>query len=130
MLLSALIYHPAQAKPILASDTEIATAGNFTLSWNIASSANYQLQQANNPAFSNAKLLYQGRDNASVMSGLTNGDYYYRVRAVGDPWSDTVEVKVRHHSLSDAMLFFSLGAIMFAILIIVLYQGSNKQDEQ
>lgn len=123
------------ATPKLTSDAEIATAGYFRLSWTAPrrdwEHPNlYELQQADNPVFTGAATIYQGPDEATVVSGLSNLVRYYRLRVVGEPnWSDTVAVEVRHHSLSRAMGFFALGAVMFGVMVAVLFEGNRRTSD-
>lgn len=60
---------------------------------------------------------------------MPDGVYYYRVRAVADTdWSEVTVVEVKHHPLSRAFGFFSLGAFMFIIMLLVLFRGNSKVD--
>ena len=115
----------------LESDSAVATAGFFRLSWSQAEVADvdrlqYQLQSSSNPDFDQADTLYQGPDLARVISGKANGEYYYRIRALRDgapatAWSDITHVTVEHHSFSRALMFFVAGAIIFfALLFFIL----------
>lgn len=113
----------------LSSDTETATAGFFRLSWESADGDPVvELQQADNPAFADASFRYRGPDRASVISGMPDGSWYYRVRTVADggtsPWSDAVMVKVAHHPLSRAFLFFGLGVLVFLATVLLIIRGA------
>ena len=129
----------ALAAPQLASDTQLSTAGYFQLSWSAPSSTpevlhapsdQFVLQQAESPDFTNAKTLYRGPDRASVISGLGDRTYYYRVRLADAPeWSETLAVEVKHHSLARALGFFILGAIMFLVTTFVLLKGASARSE-
>lgn len=120
---------PAFAQNLLTSNTDLATAGYFQLSWQAsASSPSYRLQQSADSDFSNAQTIYQGTDTASVLSGLSDGRYYFRVLDhLGTP-SNIVTVQVKHHSLSKAFGFFALGACMFVILLVVLLTASRQKE--
>ena len=114
----------------LQSDSNIATAGYFRLSWMLSNAAQqdasaewqYQLQESHDPQLAQARTIYLGADLARVVSGKSNGDYFYRIRAMRDQqpvsgWSDIVKVHVAHHSLNRAMLFFAAGAFIFLALL-------------
>jgi hypothetical protein len=130
-----LLYSQTQfacASPQLQSNTPVSTAGYFTLSWEDESTGNFELQRAPNDRFDTPVTLYRGPDKATVVSGLANGDYFYRVRGIesnSGGWSDPVKVTVAHHPLSRAFLFFTLGAIMFLITITVLIRGARRSDD-
>lgn len=84
------------------------------------------------PDFTDSKTLYQGPDTATLVSGRKNGTYYYRVRSEkpGSDWSNAVEVKVAHHPLSRAFMFFSLGALVFVATLTMVVRGNlaHKQS--
>ena len=128
LLLSCLAAGLAHAQPQLHSDTTLSSEGYFQLSWQTQQEARYELQQARNASFSDARTLYQGRDNASVISGLADGQYYYRLRSLPDgSWSEGVAVEVKHHPLSRAFGFFTLGAAMFLATVGVLIKGARSR---
>ncbi|PHN06316.1 hypothetical protein [Flavilitoribacter nigricans] len=111
-------------------------SGYIKLSWEWipgAESANgheFELQQAPDAQFSSSTAIYQGQDFATFLSGLKNGDYYYRVRVKeGGPWSAWSEptlVRVQHHSLSLAFTLFGLGALVFLLTVGIVVQGNRK----
>jgi len=118
----------AEAAPALESDSDVATAGFYQLSWQAGEApVAFELQEATRPDFADAREFYRGPDLATVFSGQPNGDYYYRIRAIdGDtvsPWSDTVHVVVQHHSLARAFTFLALGAIVFIATVVLILRG-------
>lgn len=126
--------------PVLTTDTRLATAGYYQLSWQPgmrgASHKNpqFELQQSNSANFHIAKLIYRGPDRASVISGLTDGDYYYRVRLIHadqstSSWSRPVIVKVQHHPLKKALGYFITGALVFFITLMFIVVKSRRMDE-
>ena len=123
----------ATTTPTLSSDTSFSTAGYFQLSWGNQETApdqtaQYELQQAMHSDFSDAHTRYRGSDAATVISGLDDSKYYYRVRYENDSvWSNAVEVEVKHHPLSRAFGFFALGLVMFVATVIVLLKGVRGQ---
>jgi hypothetical protein len=122
--------HAQISLPRLSSDTLIATAGFFRLHWSTDKSGPVELQQANNPSFARPTLRYRGPDRASVISGMPNGKWYYRVRTVDNqdagPWSKTVMVTVAHHPLSRAFMFFVLGVIVFISTVVLILHGTRQ----
>jgi hypothetical protein len=118
----------AYAQPQLESDTGLSTEGYFQLSWHSEQPGNFELQQSPSEDFHLAHSIYRGQDMATVISGLPNGRYFYRVRQEDNPiWSDPVRVEVKHHPLSRAFGFFSLGAVMFLATLVVLIRGARSQ---
>lgn len=135
VLTCLLIAGPIQADnhaPKLSSDHEVASAGYFQLSWE-AEAERVELQEATSLTFRNATTLYIGPDKHSVISGKPNGSWYYRVRALNvhdqnsqaDAWSDPVTVLVAHHELSRALMFLSLGIIVFVGIVVMIVRGER-----
>lgn len=124
MLLAAAM--PARAVE-LSADTRVATAGYFQLSWNADSAV--VVEEARNADFAGARVIYEGADNARVMSGKPDGDWYYRARAAapGSEFGEALEVTVRHHSLERAFGFFALGAFVFLATLALIVTGSRTE---
>lgn len=111
----------------LHSDTDVATAGYFQLQWQ-GDAGNYQLEEARNAEFHQPQVIYQGTDTATVISGKANGEYYYRIgqRAMPSPvYSNSVKVTVAHHSLLEAWLFFTAGALVFIAILLMIIKGNR-----
>ena len=132
LLMGLTAIAPAQTLlpvPRLSSDTDIATAGFYRLSWKTDKITQVEVQEADNPAFNDASLQYQGPDDASVISGKANGTWYYRARVLRDqqsgPWSDVVKVTVAHHPLSRAFMFFGLGVVVFVATLLMVIRGAE-----
>jgi len=133
LILACLVLTSNAFATELRSDTEVATAGYYQLTWDADTdikSPVYQIEEASNPDFSSATVLYQGPDEATMVTGRGNGHYYYRARIVGAPgeagqWSATTEVIVKHHSLTRAFSFFTVGAIVFIAIFVAVMVGNR-----
>jgi hypothetical protein len=115
----------------LHSSTDIATAGYFQLRWQTEQSTGpFVLEESPTADFSRARVLYRGPDLASVISGKTDNDYFYRVTEQANPahMSNTVKVTVSHHPLRNAFGFFSLGAVVFLATLVLVLRG-NRQGQ-
>ena len=126
----------AQA-PELSTSTDISTAGYFQLNWQGQNSSSlYQLEESANAQFSTTKLIYEGHDTASVISGRSNGKYLYRVREINTEskisgeWSEPVRISVEHHSLTKALGFFFIGLIVFVSTLLAIVRGSKQISRQ
>lgn len=137
--ISLLIAIPAMsATPELQLDTNLSTEGYYRLTWQTDANtklmkSDYILQEANEPTFTDAATIYQGPDTASVISGRSNGFYYYRIRntqdtGTADVWSNMAKVEVAHHSLSRAFIFFTLGAMVFVTTLTAVIIGNRSQQ--
>lgn len=134
MLVCLLMIGPIQAQvsaPQLSSDSDVASAGFFRLSWETAAER-VELQEDTGPDFRNPITTYLGSDRAAVISGKTDGTWYYRVRALDDAragaWSEPVTVVVEHHSLSRALMFLSIGVIVFVAIVLMIMRGPGKAE--
>lgn len=145
ILLSFLLTFLAPLSPLAAwsaqsleleSSTLHSTNGGFNLTWelpdNIQSENNrIELQQSRNN-HSDFKTIYTGTDSATVITGLSDGEYLYRARLLSGKnqmtaWSDPVSIQVEHHSLSKAFAFFIVGAMVFVgTVLLILLVGRMK----
>ena len=119
------------AEILLSSDSEVSSEGYFVLSWQSDTANSLSLQQANSENFSQIKTTSLPANGAVTITGLVNGRYFFRVISATEP-SNTVLVEVKHHSLVKAFGFFSLGFLLFAVLLLTIfigrYKGINQHD--
>lgn len=111
-------------------------SGYIQISWSDNSndrSVKFQLEQADDPEFENTKLIYEGPDRASFISGLADGNYYYRIRKTfngqSSGWSSAIIVKVEHHSLAMAFSLASIGLTVFLLTVAVVIKGIRNDRE-
>jgi hypothetical protein len=136
----------APAAPVWIAPPVQSTAGYFSLSWRDSDSkanSRFELQEAANAEFENARSLYRGPETASTISGKANGDFYYRVRIIArsareveaadvtplSAWSDVHSVRVEHHALSRAFAFLLLGAAVFLSTAVLILRGYAKERD-
>lgn len=91
-----------------------------------AGSSTFELQQSLNSDFNSSKLIYEGIDKGSFLSGLHDGEYFFRVREQGGSWSMPVAVEVEHHPLQLALVLMLIGAIVFISTVILVIKGSKS----
>lgn len=114
---------------ILSSDTAVSTEGYFVLSWDApAEFSDLTLFQETGPNTTSNDIRAHNLPAAGAitLTGLVDGDYTYRLLANEQPVSNIVAISVQHHSLSRALGFFSLGLLLFSVLIGSIVVG-NKQ---
>ena len=115
---------------------EHTKSGFFKLSWAIEHSkgVKFKIIQSRDPSFENFKVKYEGPDLATFVSGLTDGEYYYRVRAISSKsghrsaWSETLSVTVEHHSLKLAFTLMVIGAAVFIATTSLVLYGNHKYN--
>lgn len=108
----------------LKSNTNVANAGYYQLSWEVTDQTAVLVEESQSEAFHIVNEIYQGNDTSTAISGKPNGDYYYRAKSIDSAnWSETVRVSVEHHPLSRAFLFFFLGLAVFASTCFVIIRN-------
>lgn len=124
--------------PVFANDERIEQSVPYlTLEWEIpeesdfSESLTFQLEEAASDDFSDPSLRYEGPDSASVVSGLAEGEYYFRVRSVADEddtsaWSDPVHVTIEYDSLAKAFLLFGIGAVVSIATVVLVITGDRR----
>ncbi|WP_040405905.1 hypothetical protein [Ectothiorhodospira sp. PHS-1] len=120
----------AQGVPTLDATTQTARAGYYQLRWGLeeADGAIYRLEESRATDFQEARVLYEGADRATVISGRGDGTFHYRVQATladdsRSDWSPPLTVEVRHHALHQALTLFGVGAVVFLATIALIVTG-------
>lgn len=126
-LCAATAFAAAQAPPALDGDPR---GGYVRISWPRQGSS-FQLQQASHGDFRDAASRYEGPHTSTVISGLTDGRYFYRVRhrlpdGNWSAWSQSAEFHVRHHSLLLAGSLFGLGAVVFGATALFVLRAKDE----
>lgn len=114
----------------LSSDSRVATAGYYQLFWSGKAKV-FQLQESTTSDFKSFKVIYEGKDLARVISGKSDGDYFYRLTRLdgnSPQVSDIVKVTVSHHPLENAFLFFIAGAIVFIAILFLIFKGKRLEN--
>ncbi len=115
------------AEILLSSDTDISTEGYFVLSWHSDSaSSSLYLQQALTENFNNVKTINLTGSGSITLTGLTSGEYFYRIDS-GQEQSNIVSIVVAHHSLTKAFTFFILGFALFSVLLVTIFLGHKAE---
>ena len=131
-----------QNAPVFENRSEQLTESGYVQlqwQWNAAGADrnlyDFELQQSTEPGFEQATTIYLGPDYATFLSGLKNGNYYHRLRAVsknGDAksaWSEPVLIRVKHHSLQLALTLFCIGAVVFLLTVGIVVQGNRATTD-
>ncbi|MGF1491861.1 MAG: hypothetical protein ACFBSC_05275 [Microcoleaceae cyanobacterium] len=125
-----ILYRPLSsiAAPNFTTDANLTSNTGYTqLVWE-PSGGPVTLQQATDSEFSDPQTIYQGNNTALFLSGLENGEYFYRLQAEDGTISTPVALEVKHYSIIEAWLWFALGAATFASIVFVILKG--KEEEQ
>lgn len=117
----------AWAAPVeLRADTAVATAGYFQLRWN--AEREVVVEEDTRGDFASPRVVYRGADNARVLSGKPDGEWYYRARSADSngAYGEVVRVTVQHHPLRRALAFFAIGAVVFLATLAAIVQGARS----
>lgn len=122
----------ASGQPIeLAAAPELSNTGHYRVSWTSpGEGVAFSLQEATAEDFADARTIYQGPQVATVVSGKLDGTYHYRIRAGQGPWSEPIEVTVRHRSLTQAFAFMAVGATVFAATAALIVTGHRRHRRE
>jgi len=114
---------------VLRSDTDVATAGYFQLSWN--ADEPIRLVESKSADFTNSSTIYTGSDSGRTVSGRRDGELFYRLESAGSGavLGGPLRVIVAHHPLSRALSFFGVGAFVFVATLALIVVGSLRSDK-
>ena len=114
----------ASSAATLSPSTSLSTDGVYQLQW--AGDAPVEIEEATDPGFADARLLYRGSDTAAVVTGRTTGTYHYRLADAGGAQAGPLRVRVEPHPLSRALAFFGVGAVVFVATVLVVVRGAQE----
>lgn len=123
---------PVRAADIaLASDTPYSAEGYFVISLtsDAPEGATATLEQSMADDFSDSHDYILPANGQITITGLPNGQYYFRASLAGSAYSETVMVEVMHHSMQRAVGFFLVGLALFLILIVTIVRGNRRTLE-
>jgi hypothetical protein len=125
----------AEEVPVLSISPMQSSDGKATINWSQPDGALIDIQKSRDKAFVVKTNLYRGQDNATVVTGLGNGEYHFRGRFVypdkqSSPWSNPVKLSVEHHSLTRALSFFALGALVFIATLLLIFVGARRHGAE
>ena len=112
-----------------------SAAGYATLHWEgggEASGAEFLLEESGTEDFRASRVRYQGFQHGSVLSGLANGAYHFRVRSRASrqqpwgAWSAPRSFTVVHHGLPLALVLLGTGALVFGLTLGFLLVFSRR----
>ncbi|MFX1581798.1 MAG: zinc dependent phospholipase C family protein [Promethearchaeota archaeon] len=121
--------------PVLTDLGETSTTGNFTVSWSestaVADISHYQLQMSTTADFSVISAEWNVTTTSQDITGLTDGTYYFRVRALDlndfpSNWSnqESINVEIQQPTtppppFNPIWIGIIVGVVIIAIAIVV-----------
>lgn len=91
----------------------------------------FQLQTSRAADFAEGTMLYEGPDRGTVVTGLPEGDYFYRVRemsasGVASEWSSPLTVRVDYPGRGGVTLLMGLGLVVFLATLTAIAMGHSR----
>lgn len=117
------------AETSLSSDTPVSSEGYFVLSWDSESNANVRLQQATNSNFIETSEQELPPRGSLTVTGLRDGEYFFRIQRDSATLAGPILVSVQHHSITRALGFFGLGLLLFSALVVTIIIGHRHQND-
>lgn len=126
----------ATASPVLQLSTSTSTSseGFLSFSWQPVDATPAALELALDSGFArpvrtvplNSQILEKGQVH---ISGLRDGDYVARLVSESyEPLSNVARFEVRHRNLKIALLIFAVGAVLFAVLLAMVFRFSKQES--
>lgn len=123
----------AHAAPTLTADIKpdadgkrVSDDGTIDLVWR-GESGPYELQQARDGSFADARTRYEGEDAETVLTGLADGIYHFRVREVANgEWSEPLVLNVESMNRGTLFLLLGTGAFVAVSTIGSIVYGYSK----
>ncbi|MAS91802.1 MAG: hypothetical protein CMO55_01295 [Verrucomicrobiales bacterium] len=103
--------------------------GVLSLSWESAGDGViYELEQSVDDSFTNPTMRYSGPDVGSYLTGLAEGDYFFRVRAKGGEWSEPLRAKVTFIDRRVLWILLVSGFVVVAATVGTILTGWRKTE--
>jgi len=116
--------------PLLSDPGVLITVSSVEVNWTISTDDvgidHYELQVDDENSFATPMNTYNVSGLTQTVTGLTNGTYYFRVRAVDDydlpsDWSATVDIEVEIPAINlPWWVYVIIGGGLVAIILIVI----------
>jgi len=123
----------AAAAPNLDADHQpnpdgrrISDDGTVDLVWTVPDgleAPEFELQQSLDPDFPDPDTRYRGEENETVLTGLREGSYHFRVRAGEGPWSEPLTLEVVFMNRGTLLLLVGTGALVAVLTIAAVVRG-------
>lgn len=105
-----------------------STDGVYQLTWQ--ADGPVVVEEAVEPSFASPRVVYRGLDQATTLTGRSDGTYYYRLVHADDvpvAQAEVVRVTVAHHSSARALGFFAVGLGVFMSTVVLVVRGPDDR---
>ena len=104
----------------------VISDGAITLEWN--SEGIIVLEHARSKEFAKPWLRYRGDDQSSVLTGLAEGEHFFRIKEEGEEtsWSKVLPVQVEFVDLTLMYFLLAVGGAVSLLTVGAIIYGSRK----
>ena len=104
----------------------VISDGAITLEWN--SEGIIVLEHARSKEFAKPWLRYRGDDQSSVLTGLAEGEHFFRIKEEGEEtsWSKVLPIQVEFVDLTLMYFLLAVGGAVSLLTVGAIIQGSRK----
>ncbi len=121
----------ANGQPVIEAEgdeaEQVTDEGKVALRW--SGDAPFILQRSPEPGFSAPKVLYEGPEQATYITGLTEGEWFFRTGDASGVWSEPVRVEVRYVERGRVITLMFTGGIVFVATVGAVIQGYWRNRE-
>jgi len=104
--------------------------GTVTLEWSNPVKVEVALEQSGDAAFSSYMTRYEGLDRSSVLSGLAEGNHYFRIGPKGsETRSAVVAVEVKFFRRDYLFWLLGAGGVVVCLTIGTIIVGAVQQGK-
>ncbi len=108
--------------------------GVVNLIWSLEApeqTVEFELQQADNEGFTDPKVRYHGVQRSSILTGLPEGDHYFRLRVKdAEAWSAPLKLEVRFINRGQMLGLLAVGFLVTALTVGAILTGYNKERKE
>ena len=104
----------------------VISDGAITLEWN--SEGIIVLEHARSKEFAKPWLRYRGDDQSSVLTGLAEGEHFFRIKEEGEEtsWSKVLPIQVEFVDLTLMYFLLAVGSAVSLLTVGAIIYGSRK----
>ncbi|MGC9777862.1 MAG: fibronectin type III domain-containing protein [Candidatus Heimdallarchaeota archaeon] len=132
-------YNEPPSEPTLSDPGDVSEVSSVMINWTASTDDgtidHYELQVDNETSFATPFDSWNTSELSQVVSGLTSGTYYFRVRAVDNyglpgSWSDIVDLDIDISAINIpwwAYVIIGGGLVLIAVIIVVFVMVRKRK---
>lgn len=114
---------PASAQPAFTDEVpKTSDTGQVSLAWQAAGPVHISMAKGSGPE----RPVFGGSGEKLFLSGLADGDYTLTIGPEGGAATDSMVLRVRHQSLTRALMLTLLGGVVFLMVLAIILRGARR----